>query len=46
MASNENCDFIDILKLYNEIGIKNAQIRLVRNEEKYDVEKLYKSTKN
>ena len=46
VASNENCDFIDILKLYNEIGIKNAQIRLVRNEEKYDVEKISNKIKN
>lgn len=45
VASNENCDFIDILKLYNEIGIKNAQIRLVRNEEKYDVEKIIQKYK-
>lgn len=45
VASNENCDFIDILKLYNEIDIKNAQIRLVRNEEKYDVEKIIQKYK-
>ena len=39
-ATNENCDFIDILNHMNELGFKNVQIRLIRSSEKYDVEKI------
>ena len=39
-ASNENCDFVEIIKEYKKIGIKNAQIRLVRDGSSYDVTKI------
>ncbi len=39
-ATNENCDFVDILKHMSERGFKNVQIRLVRSHERYDVPRI------
>lgn len=45
-ASNENCNFIELLKHFRKIGIKNVQIRLVRNGKRYDSELINKNYKN
>lgn len=39
-ATNDNCDFVDILNHMNELGFQNVQIRLIRSGEKYNVEKI------
>lgn len=40
VASNENCDFVQILMEFNRLGIKHAQIRLVRDNDSYNVNKI------
>lgn len=39
-ATNDNCDFVDILNHMKNLGFPNVQIRLIRSEKKYNVEKL------
>ena len=39
-ATNDNCDFVDILKHMKELGFQNVQIRLIRSKEKYNIEKI------
>lgn len=36
-ATNENCNFVDILKYMKELEFENVQIRLIRSQEKYNV---------
>lgn len=39
-ATNDNCDFVDILNHMKELGFNNAQVRLVRGSQKYDLRKI------
>lgn len=39
-ATNENCDFVDILRHMKSLGFKNVQIRLIRSEASYEIEKI------
>lgn len=39
-ATNDNCDFVDMLFHMQELGFQNVQIRLIRSKEKYDLEKI------
>lgn len=39
-ASNENCDFVGILEHMRSLGFKNVQIRLIRTEKGYQVDKI------
>jgi len=39
-ATNENCDFIEILSHMKSLGFKNVQIRLIRSAISYDVNKI------
>lgn len=39
-ATNDNCDFVDQLIHMKELGFSNVQIRLIRSEQHYDVEKI------
>lgn len=39
-ATNENCDFVDILYHMKELGFQNVQIRLIRSEKNYEIEKI------
>lgn len=39
-ATNDNCDFTNIICAFKELGFKNAQIRLIRSKESYDVDKV------
>lgn len=39
-ATNDNCDFVDILKHMNSLGMRNVQIRLVRSTDHYDEKKI------
>jgi len=41
-ASNDNCDFVSIIKNFRQIGFSNAQIRLIRGAIDYNIEKLKK----
>lgn len=39
-ATNENCDFVDMLFHMSELGFSNVQIRLIRSKEKYNLNKI------
>lgn len=39
-ATNENCDFVEMLKHMTNLGFQNVQIRLIRSEKKYNLKKL------
>lgn len=39
-ATNENCDFVDMLKHMKMLGFQNVQIRLIRSKGHYDVKKI------
>ncbi len=39
-ATNENCDFVDILQHMNDLEFQNIQIRLIRGKDKYNVKKI------
>lgn len=39
-ATNENCDFIDILEHMESLGFQHVQIRLIRSEKKYNVDRI------
>ncbi len=39
-ATNENCNFIDILKHMKSLGFQNVQIRLIRSTSQYDTSEI------
>ena len=39
-ATNDNCDFVDILFHMRELGFRNVQIRLIRSKENYNLDKI------
>jgi len=39
-ATNENCDFIDILEHMKSLGFQHVQIRLIRSEKEYNVDRI------
>lgn len=41
-ATNENCDFVDIIQHMHKLGFFNLQIRLIRSHEAYDLDLIKK----
>lgn len=41
-ATNENCNFVDIMQHMRELGFLNIQIRLIRSREAYDLDTIKK----
>ncbi len=39
-ATNENCNFVEILNHMKQLGFSNVQIRLIRSNKNYDINKI------